>query len=61
MSYNLNMYDESILKYDTVKGFGEVLWVVCQVCWNHMRHTVWEDGRIEEDCPACRRMARAQD
>ena len=50
------MYEESILKYDTVKGFGEVLWIVCQVCWNHMKRTIWENGEVEEDCPACRRM-----
>ena len=56
------MYDESILKFDAeTESFGEVLWLVCQVCWNHMKQTTWEDGRIEEECPACRRMAWAQE
>ena len=54
-----NMHEESVLKYDAGKGFGEVLWVVCQVCWNHMKLTFWENGEIEENCPVCHRMEAA--
>jgi hypothetical protein len=52
------MYKESTLKYNLEKGFGETLWVICPVCWNSMKVTIWEDGAQEEECSACERIER---
>jgi len=48
-----------ILTYNLEKGFGEIFWITCPVCWNSMKTVCWEDGTREEDCPVCR--SREQD
>jgi hypothetical protein len=53
------MHPESILKFSDEKGFGELFWVICPVCWNLMKETRWEDGSVERACSACRRRIEA--
>jgi hypothetical protein len=48
------MDKESILVYSDERGFGEVYWLTCPVCWNSMRLVRWEGGLEDEDCAACR-------
>jgi len=52
------MDKDIILKYNLQKGFGELLWIICPVCWNSMKVTHWEDGSVEEECLSCARMQR---
>jgi hypothetical protein len=52
------MDKDSILIYSGEKGFGEVFWIICPVCWNSMKVTRWEDGREEEECLPCRTRER---
>jgi rubrerythrin len=52
------MHPEAILKFSLKRGFGQLLWLLCPVCHNLMRHTRWEDGTTEEHCPACSRRLR---
>jgi len=49
----------SILIYSDEKGFGEIFWLICPVCWNSMKSIRWEDGTVHEACPACKRMEEA--
>jgi len=49
----------SILIFSDEKGFGELFWLICPVCWNSMKVIRWEDGTEEEACPACKRMEEA--
>jgi hypothetical protein len=52
------MDKDSVLIYNLERGFGEIFWVACPVCWNSMKVTRWEDGEVEENCPACWRNDR---
>lgn len=52
------MEKDSILIYNLEKGFGEILWITCPVCWNSMKLVYWEDSSREEHCPACRSKER---
>jgi hypothetical protein len=47
------MDKDSILIYNDEKGFGEIFWISCHVCFSSMRTVLWEDGSIDERCISC--------
>lgn len=49
---------DSIIKYNSLKGFGEFFWNLCPICGGaSIRTTFWEDGTVEHgDCLICKRM-----
>jgi hypothetical protein len=54
------MDDDSTIRFDVDKGFGESYYLICPVCWNSgIKMTCWEDGtHIEEECMVCSRRER---
>ena len=47
------MHKDSVLIYNYEKGFGEVFWITCLVCWSSTRYVIWEDGTTDEHCAGC--------
>lgn len=52
------MDKESVLIFGLERGFGEVKWITCPICWNTMKVTQWENGLHEEECGICLRIVR---
>ena len=56
-------YNDSTIRFNSEKGFGESYYLICPVCWNSsIRETRWEDGSIESgECVTCKRMEEMMD